>query len=362
MGKDYYNILGVSKGASDDEIKKAYRKKAMQYHPDKNPDNPEAEAKFKEAAEAYDVLGNTEKRGNYDRFGTADGNPFGAGGNPFGGDNPFGGGHGFSMDDIFSQFGDIFGNRNPFGGGNQRQKRGSDLRLKVVLTIEEILKGTKKKLKYKRQNSCTTCKGKGGTDERSCLPCNGTGRRVIVQNTPFGQIRQETGCPDCQATGRQIKNKCGVCHGQGLSVKEELVEVDIPAGLSHGMQLSMKGYGNFVRDGVAGDLLIIIEELKELYFVREGNNIVCEKEISIVDACCGSNLKVKTPHGETSFTVPAGTTHGSVVRLRGRGIPDMNLGLGDLLIKIKIKIPTSITLEEKYVLEKLKNSKNFEVQ
>ena len=357
MSKDYYNILGVNKGASEDEIKKAYRKMAMQYHPDKNPDNPEAEAKFKDAAEAYDVLGNSEKRNNYDQFGTADGNPFG--GNPFGG-NPFGG-HGFSMDDIFSQFGDIFGNRNPFGGGQKRQKRGSDLRLKVVLTIQDILNGAKKKLKYKRQTSCSSCKGKGGTDERSCIPCNGTGRRVVVQNTPFGQIRQETGCPDCQNTGKQIKNKCGFCHGEGTTTKEEIVEVDIPAGLSHGMQLSMNGYGNFVRDGVAGDLLIIIEELREMYFVREGNNIVCEKEISIIDACCGANLKLQTPHGETPFSLEPGTTHGAVVRLNGRGIPDMNLGLGDLLIKIKVKIPKSITLEEKYILEKLKNSKNFEV-
>jgi molecular chaperone DnaJ len=351
MSKDYYNILGVNKGASEDEIKKAYRKMAMQYHPDKN-SSPEAETKFKEAAEAYDVLGNSEKRNNYDRFGSADANPFG-GGSPFGG-------HGFSMDDIFSQFGDIFGNRNPFGN-QQRQKRGSDLRIKVVLTIEDILKGAKKKLKYKRQSSCSSCKGKGGTDERNCIPCNGTGRRIVVQNTPFGQIRQETGCPDCQNTGKQIKNKCGVCHGQGTVVKEEIVEVEIPAGLSHGMQLSMNSYGNHIRDGVAGDLLIIIEELREMYFVREGNNIVCEKEISIIDAVCGANIKVKTPHGDIPVSFEPGTSHGSVVRLSGRGIPDMNLGLGDLLVKVKVKIPKNITLEEKYIIEKLKNSKNFEV-
>ena len=356
MSKDYYNVLGINKGASDEEIKKAYRKKAMEFHPDKNPDNPSAEAKFKEAAEAYDVLGNAEKRSNYDQFGTADGNPFG--GNPFGGGSPFGG-HGFSMDDIFSQFGDIFGNRNPFGGGQKRQKRGSDLRIKVVLTIEDILKGVKKKLKYKRQNSCSICKGKGGSDERVCLPCNGSGRRVVVQNTPFGQIRQETGCPDCQGAGKQIKNKCNACYGEGTIVKEEVVDVEIPSGLSHGMQLSMKGYGNHIRDGVAGDLLIIIEELKEIYFTREGNNIVCEKEISVIDAICGSNLFVKTPHGDLPLTIETGTTHGSVIRMSGKGIPDLNLGLGDLLVKIKIKIPKNISSEEKDILDKLKESNNF---
>ena len=354
MAKDYYNILGVDKGASDDDIKKAYRKMAMKWHPDKNPDNPESESRFKEAAEAYDVLSSPEKKSNYDNYGSVDGNPFG--GNPFGGGGF--GGHGFSMDDIFSQFGDIFGNRY---GNQKRQKRGSDLRIKVVLTIEDILKGTVKKLKYKRHINCSSCKGKGGTDERTCLPCNGTGRRVVVQQTPFGQIRQETGCPDCQNTGKQIKNKCGSCHGEGTTVKEEIVDVDIPAGLSHGMQLSMKGYGNHIRDGVSGDLLIIIEELREMYFVREGNNIVCEKEISVIDAICGSRVSVKTPHGDLQITVDPGTTHGSVIRLSGKGIPDMNLGLGYLLVKVKVKIPKNISLDEKYILEKLKNSNNFTV-
>lgn len=354
MSKDYYSILGVNKGASDDEIKKAYRKKAMQFHPDKNPNNPEAESKFKEAAEAYDVLGDSQKRSNYDRFGTADGNPFGGGGG-----NPFGG-HGFSMDDIFSQFGDIFGN---FGGRQQpRQKRGSDLRLKVTLTINEILKGATKKLKYKRHKNCSTCSGKGGSDERKCLPCNGTGRRIVVQNTPFGQLRQETGCPDCKATGKIINNKCGVCYGEGTLVKEEIVDVDIPAGVHHGMQLAMRGYGNDIRDGISGDLLILIEEIKEMYFVRDGNNIICEKEISVIDAICGSNVQVKTPHGDLPISVEPGTEHGSQIRIARKGIPDMNLGgIGDLIVKIKLKIPKSISLDEKYILEKLKNSKNFEV-
>ncbi len=361
MSKDYYNILGINKGASDDEIKKAYRKAAMKWHPDKNPDNPEAETKFKEAAEAYDVLSNNEKKSNYDRYGSAEG-PFGGGGNPFGNS---GFGHGFSMDDIFSQFGDIFGGGNPFGGGNrwkqQKQKRGGDLRLKVSLTIDEILKGTVKKLKYKRQDSCQSCNGKGGTDVRDCLPCSGTGRRVVVQNTPFGQIRQETGCPDCQSSGKIVSQPCNVCHGQGTVVKEQVVDVEIPAGVSAGMMLTMQGFGNNVRDGVPGDLQIIIDEIKEFYFTRENNNILIEKEISVIDAIIGSHLKVKTPHGDVSITIQPGTEHGSTLRVRGKGIPDINLGLGDLIVKLSVKIPKDVSLDEKYILEKLKNSKNFQV-
>ena len=355
MSKDYYNILGVEKGASEDEIKKAYRKKAMQFHPDKNPDNPEAESKFKEAAEAYDVLGDTEKRNNYDRFGTSEGNPFGGGGNPFGGF-----GHGFSMDDIFSQFGDIFGNN---GGGRWRnqKRRGGDLRLRVSLTIDEILKGATKKLKYKRQDSCKSCNGKGGTDVRECIPCGGSGRRVVVQNSPFGQIRQETGCPDCQSTGKKVTNVCGSCHGNGTTLVEQIVNVDIPVGVSSGMVLSMQGYGNCVRDGVPGDLQIVIDEIKEFYFKRENNNLIVEKEISVIDAIIGSNVRVKTPHGGIPIAIEPGTEHGKKVRVVGKGVPDINLGLGDLIIIISLKIPKNISLDEKYVLEKLKNSNNFTV-
>lgn len=356
MSKDYYSILGVNKGASDDEVKKAYRKMAMNYHPDKNPDNPEAEAKFKEAAEAYDVLSNPEKKSNYDRFGTADANPFGGGGNPFGGF-----GHGFSMDDIFSQFGDIFGGGNR-GGGRwaQKKRKGGDLRLKVSLTIQEILKGVNKKLKYKRQESCKSCNGKGGTDVRDCIPCSGTGRRIVVQNTPFGQIRQEHGCPDCGASGRIVANPCGECKGEGTVPKEQVVNVDIPAGVSSGMVLSMQGYGNHIKDGVPGDLQIMVEELREFYFKREGNNILIEKEVSVIDAIIGSQVKVKTPHGDISVTIQPGTEHGRQLRVIGKGVPDVNLGLGDLIVKVLLKIPKSITEEEKSVLQGLKSSQNFE--
>ena len=352
MAKDYYSILGVDKNASQDEIKKAYRKAALKYHPDKNNGDPESEAKFKEAAEAYDVLGDESKRSNYDRFGSAEGNPFGGGSGGFG--------HGFSMDDIFSQFGDIFGG---FGRSSNRpqQSRGSNLRIKVSLNIHEILKGTVKKLKYNRQQPCQTCNGKGGTEETNCSPCNGSGRRTIVQSTPFGQIRQETICGECRGKGKQIKNKCGVCHGEGTSPKEEIVDVDIPAGLGNGMQLTMKGYGNAIRDGVAGDLLIIIEEIREDYFRREGNSIICEKEISIIDAICGSSLNVKTPHGDLPITIEPGTEHGRIIRIARKGIPDINYGLGDLLVLVKLKIPKNISDDERSLLQTLKESKNFEV-
>jgi molecular chaperone DnaJ len=351
MSKDYYNVLGVDKNASDDEIKKAYRKMAMKFHPDKNPDNPEAEAKFKEAAEAYDVLSTPDKKSNYDRFGSANG-----------GGNPFGGG-GFNMEDIFSNFGDIFGSafNQRYSGGQKPQSRGSNLRIKVTLNIDEILKGTSKKLKYKRQDKCTTCSGKGGTDVRSCIPCSGTGQRTVVQNTPFGQVRQVTTCPDCSGSGQIVMNKCNDCRGDGTVVKEQTVDVEIPAGVSNGMQLSMTGFGNHIRNGQPGDLHIIVEEERDFSFKRENNNIIVEKTISVIDAIIGSNIKVKTPHGEISVAIEPGTEHGKVIRMSGKGIPDIQYGMGDLYIKISIKIPKKIELDEKLTLEKLKKSKNFEV-
>jgi molecular chaperone DnaJ len=352
MSKDYYKVLGVERNASDDEIKKAYRKMAMQYHPDKNPDNPEAEAKFKEAAEAYDVLSTPDKKSNYDRFGSATG-----------GGNPFGGG-GFNMEDIFSNFGDIFGNafnQRYSNAGQRPQSRGSNLRIKVTLNIDEILKGVSKKLKYKRQDKCTTCSGKGGTDVRNCIPCNGTGQRTVVQNTPFGQIRQVTTCPDCSGSGQIVMNKCGDCKGDGTVVKEQTVDVEIPAGVSNGMQLSMTGFGNYVRNGQPGDLHIVIEEERDFSFKRENNNIVVEKTISVIDAIIGANVKVKTPHGEMTVAIEPGTEHGKVIRMSGKGIPDIQYGMGDLFIKISVKIPKNIELDEKLALEKLRKSKNFEV-
>ena len=354
MSKDYYKILEIDKNASDDDIKKSYRKLAKRYHPDVNKES-NAENKFKEISEAYDILSSSEKKNNYDRYGSADSNPFGGGGG-----NPFGG-HGFSMDDIFSQFGDIFGNN---GGGRQRQKqrqkRGSDLRIKVSLTIEEIIKGSTKKLKYRRQDVCIECNGNGGTDLRGCIPCQGSGQRIVVQNSPFGQIRQQSVCPDCQGSGQKISNACGGCRGDGTISKEQVVDVEIPKGVSNGMQLTMSGFGNHIRDGVPGDLQIIVDEIREFYFKRDGANIIVEKEISVIDAIIGSHIKVKTPHGEVPITIEPGTEHGQSLRITGKGIPDINLGLGDLFVKVSVKIPKNISLDEKYLLEKLKSSKNFE--
>ena len=354
MSKDYYKILGVERDATPDEIKKAYRKMAMKYHPDKNDGDVESESKFKEAAEAYDTLSSPDKKSSYDRYGQS-GNPFGGGGSPFGGG-------GFNMDDIFSNFGDIFGNSfNQRYGGQKPQSRGSNLRIKVSLTIDEILKGANKKLKYKRQDKCRPCDGKGGTDVRSCIPCNGTGQRTVVQNTPFGQVRQVTSCPDCAGSGQVVKNKCNSCNGDGTTLKEETVDIQVPAGVSNGMQLSMNGYGNYARNGQAGDLQIIIEEIRDNSFQRENNNIIVDRKISVIDAINGANIRVSTPHGEISITIEPGTEHGKVIRIGGKGIPDINLGMGDLYVRISIKIPKSISMDEKYILEKLKNSKNFEV-
>jgi molecular chaperone DnaJ len=348
MSKDYYSILGVDRNATEDQIKKAYRKKAMELHPDKNPGNAEAEARFKDAAEAYDVLSDAGKKANYDRFGSAD---------PRGG-NPFGGGHGFSMDDIFSQFGDIFGG-NPFGGGGRRQTRGMDLRMKVTLNIDEILKGATKKIRYKRQSSCDSCGGHGGHDPRRCITCNGQGQRIVVQNTPFGQMRTQATCPDCQGTGQQFSRKCGDCHGEGTRPKEQVVDVEIPAGVSTGMQLSMPGFGNAVRGGQPGDLYIVIEELQDFSYTREGNNIVVERQISVIDAICGAQLHVDTPHGKINVTVQPGTEHGHKLRIGGKGIPDVHLGLGDLYVKILIKVPKDVPLDERHEIEKLRNLSCF---
>ena len=352
---DYYKILGVDKDATPEDIKKSYRKKAMELHPDRNPNNPEAESKFKEAAEAYDILSDETKRSNYDRFGS-----------PSGGGNPFtsgGQGHGFSVQDIFDQFGDVFGNsfNQRYGGGQRPQSRGSNLRIKVSLTIDEILKGAIRKLKYKRQDKCQSCNGIGGTDPRNCIPCNGSGQRTIIQNTPFGQIRQVATCPDCSGSGKVVSVKCNSCRGEGTSIKEQVVDVEIPKGVSNGMQLAMQGFGNFIKNGSAGDLQIIIEEVADYSYKREGNNIIVEKTISVIDAIIGSNIKVSTPHGEMPIAIEPGTEHGKVYRISGKGIPDINYGLGDLYVKISVKIPKKIELDEKYVLEKLKSSKNFQV-
>lgn len=346
MGKDYYNILGVEKGASEDDIKKAYRKLAMTHHPDRNPDNKESEDKFKEAAEAYETLSDPEKRRNYDSFGSS--------GNPFANQ---GGGHGFgfNMNDIFSQFGDIFGNRR------NASKKGSDLRIKVQLNLQDILHGVKKKLKFKRHDKCQVCDGKGGSDLKDCPTCGGAGQRTIVQNSTFGQIRQIVICNSCSGVGKTIQNKCKSCNGDGTSFKEEIVDVDMPQGLSDGMMLTMKGVGNYVRDGVHGDLQILVEEIKDPVWRREGNNLKGEVTISVIDAILGKNLNIDTPHGKMTISIQDGTESGKVITHAGKGVPDVNYGLGNMHIKVNVKIPNRITLEEKMILEKLRGSKNFNV-
>lgn len=348
MAKDLYNVLEIDRKATPDEIKKAYRKLSKKYHPDVNKEK-DSEDKFKEIAEAYEILSDENKKSNYDRFGTTDSANTGFSGG-------FGG---FNMDDIFSQFGDIFGSRsNPH---QRRQSKGGDLRIKVSLTIDEIIEGCTKNLKYKRQEPCKTCSGKGGSDVRDCIPCSGRGRRSVTQNTPFGQIRTEAGCPDCNMTGKIIHNKCNVCHGDGTTLTEQTVDVEIPKGVSNGIQLTMQGFGNAIRDGINGDLQIMIDEIRDYSFKREGGNIIIEKEISVLDAIMGANVKVNTPHGEMVVTIQPGTQPGTVTRIQGKGIPDINYGLGDLVINLKIKVPINVTMDERYLLEKLKNSSNFNV-
>jgi len=345
---DLYNILEIDRNASQDEIKKAYRRLSKKYHPDVNSEKG-SEDKFKQIAEAYDILSDENKKSNYDRFGTTDNRNQ---------SNPFSGfGQGFG--DIFEQFSDIFGSRgNP---QQARRQKGGDLRIKVSLTIDEIINGCTKKLKYKRQETCQPCSGKGGSDVRSCIPCGGRGRRVVTQNTPFGQVRTETGCPDCNMTGKIVHNKCNSCNGDGTTLTEQTVDVEIPKGVSNGIQLTMQGFGNAIRDGINGDLQIMIDEIRDYSFKREGGNIIIEKEISVLDAIMGANVKVNTPHGEMVVTIQPGTQPGTVTRMHGKGIPDINYGLGDLIINLKVKVPTNVTMDERYVLEKLKNSSNFNV-
>lgn len=346
MSKDYYQILEVDRGASADEIKKSYRKMAMKYHPDKNPDNPQAEEKFKECAEAFDVLSDPQKKQEYDTYGTVGGNN----GNPFGG--------GFNMDDIFSRFGDFFN----FGGGNQRQvRRGSDLRIKTNVSLQEVINGVDKKIKYIRQVKCNTCDGYGGKDLTNCGMCQGTGQRRVVQNTPFGQIQQIVTCTSCSGIGQITRTNCNNCRGQGVVPKEENLDIKIPKGAVNGVNFNMSGYGNWAKNGQPGDLHILVEETPDSEFKRENNNLVYDQHISIIEAILGKEIKLKTPNGELKFTIQPGTTHGKVLRIQGKGVPDLNYNgqVGDLFIKMNIRIPQSINNKEKEILESLKDCPNF---
>jgi molecular chaperone DnaJ len=364
--RDYYEVLGVAKGASADEIKKAYRKVAMQYHPDRNPGDKSAEEKFKEAAEAYEVLSDSDKRAQYDRFGHA-----GVGGGARGG-----GGAGMNMDDIFSQFGDIFGD-DIFGsffgggggsrsrsGGRGRGARGSNLRIKLKLTYEEMAKGASRTIKVKKYVGCGTCKGSGAKDKGSvqnCTTCNGSGQVRKVTNTFLGQMQTVTTCPSCNGEGSVVTGKCSACRGEGRTYADETVTLDIPAGVQEGMQLSLSGKGNAgERGGPNGDLIVLIEEEAHAQLQREGNNVVFDLHISFPDAVFGTSIEVPTIDGKAKIKIPAGTQAGKIFRLKGKGFPVVNsYERGDQLIHVNIWTPQHLSSEEKAMLEKLQQSDNF---
>lgn len=360
--RDYYEVLGVSKNASESEIKKAYRQMALKYHPDKNQGDEEAEEKFKEAAEAYEVLSNTDKKSKYDRFGHAGvGSGFGANG------------FHMSMDDIFSQFGDIFGGAfgggfSGFGGARQSRRRvhrGSNLRVKVKLSLEEIAHGVEKKIKVNKYVKCNSCNGtgaKGGSSYSTCPTCNGAGQVTRITNTFLGQMQTSSTCPTCGGEGQTIVNKCAACAGNGIVKGEEIIGINIPAGVEHGMQLSMSGKGNAgARDGVPGDLIILIEEQEHKYFERDGNNLLHDTYISFTDAALGSTIDVPTIDGKARIKIIPGTQAGKVLRLKGKGLPSLNsYSTGDILININVWTPKILTREERETLERLSHSPNFE--
>lgn len=362
--RDYYEVLGVTKSASADEIKKAYRKVAMKYHPDKNPGDASAEEKFKEAAEAYEVLSNAEKKARYDQFGHA-----GMGGAASGG---FGGG-GMRMEDIFSNFGDVFGDDifgSFFGGGRQggRQAggaRGSNLRVKIKLNFAEIATGAKKTIKVKKYVSCNPCGGSGAKDSSSiqtCGTCGGSGQVRKISNTFLGQMQTVTTCPTCNGSGSSITAKCTSCKGDGRVYGEETVSIDIPAGVMEGMQMSMSGKGNAgEKGGPAGDLLILIEEEKHPELTREGLNVQYMLNVSFPDAVLGTQAEVPTVDGMAKIKIPAGTQSGKIFRLKGKGFPEVNgYDKGDQLVVVKVWTPQQLSDDEKDLIEKLKDSKNFQ--
>lgn len=354
--RDYYDVLGVSKGSSQDEIKKAYRKVAMKFHPDRNPGDTEAENKFKEAAEAYDVLGNEEKRRKYDQFGHQ---AFGAGA---GG----GGGFGGNMNDIFDMFGDIFGGQGGGGGfggfggfgggggGGRRQAKGSNLRIKVKLTLEEIADGVEKKIKIRR------AKVAEGVTFKTCSTCNGAGQVQQVTNTILGQMRTAATCSSCNGAGKTVDKKPAGVGNDGLERKEEVVSVKIPAGVQDGMQLRVGGKGNDALGGVPGDLIVLIEEIEHEHLTRDGENLHYELNLSFPDATLGTAVEIPTVNGVVKVSIDGGTQPGKILRLKNKGLPSVQgYGRGDQLIHVNVWVPKSLSSEEKKAVEKLKDSKNF---
>ncbi len=357
--RDYYDILELGKNANADEVKKAYRKMAIKYHPDKNPNDPTAEEKFKEAAEAYEVLSDPQKRQRYDQYGHQ-------------GVNNGGGGGGMNMDDIFSNFGDVFGDGSPFegffGGGRQRgnaMRKGSNLRIKLKLSLEEIANGTEKKIKVKKHVACKSCSGNGsknGTSLKTCPTCSGSGQVKKVVNTMLGQMVSSSTCPTCYGEGKSILDRCEACYGEGRVIEEEVIAIKVPAGVAEGMQLSMSGKGNAPeRGGVPGDLLIVIEEEEHPIFKRDNqNNIIYDLYISFVDAVLGSSVEIPTLEGKVKIKIDAGTQGGKILRLKGKGIKEINgYNRGDQLIYVNVWTPKELNKEERELLGKLKDSPNF---
>jgi molecular chaperone DnaJ len=362
--RDYYEVLGVSKDASQEELKKAYRKKAIQFHPDKNPGNKEAEEKFKEAAEAYEVLSNPEKRQRYDQFGHAG----------MGGSGGFSGSGSMSVDDIFSMFGDVFGDSFGFGGfggfgggrgrSGRRVNRGSDLRVKVKLTLDEVASGVEKKIKLNKYVSCQHCNGSGAKNNSSfsnCSTCRGTGHVTRISNTLLGQMQTTSTCPTCGGEGQIITDKCTFCSGEGVIKSEEVVSIRIPAGVGEGMQLNVTGKGNAARrSGINGDLLVIIGEDEHPELVRDHNNLIYNLFLTFPEAALGTTAEIPTIDGKVKVKIDAGTQSEKILRLRGKGLPDVNgYGKGDLLVRIHVWVPQRLSSEEKKLLEKLQNSPSF---
>jgi molecular chaperone DnaJ len=364
--RDYYEVLGVSKSATADEIKKAYRKKAIQYHPDKNPGDKEAEEKFKEAAEAYDVLSDEQKRQRYDQFGHAAFSGAGGGGG-YGGFGGFGGG-GFSMnmDDIFEHFGDIFGGH--FGGrGGSRggTPRGTNLRVRVKITLEEAATGVEKKIKLNKKVTCSHCNGTGAenpSDLETCSVCGGTGRVVRTTQSFFGPMQTQTTCSACHGTGKVIKKKCHKCGGEGLETSSEVVSINIPAGIYDGAQLAMKGYGNAApQGGVSGDLYIIVEVEEHKDLIRNNDDLIYNLMLPLTVAVLGDEVVIPTLEGKVKIKIKPGTQPGEVLRLRNKGVPSLNgYGRGDLLVNIGVYIPERLSSEEKEMFSKMQGSKSME--
>jgi molecular chaperone DnaJ len=360
--RDYYEILEVPKDADEGTIKKSYRKIAMKYHPDRNPNNKSAEDKFKEAAEAYEVLSDADKRARYDRFGHAG----------VTGQQGFHSAESMNMEDIFSQFGDVFGD-SPFesffgnrGGQRAQGQKGSNLRIKLSLTLEEVESGVKKTIKVKKRKTCTTCKGSGAKDGavKNCQTCGGSGYVRQIRSTFLGQMQTTTQCPTCHGTGSIVVEACPKCRGEGRTLEDETIDIDIPAGVEDGMQLTMRGRGNAgIKGGPAGDLLIAIEVRPHADLKRDGNNLIYELYLGFPDAAIGCSVDVPTLSGPVKIKIPPGTQSGKIFRLNGKGLPSVQAyGKGDELIYVNIWTPRKLSDEEKKILEKLKTSPNFEPQ